>query len=59
MSSRTVELEVATTGTDDRGEYRIGGLSAGTFSVAVLTFGPREIVPLGGGRKAPADREPH
>jgi len=30
---------VATTGTDDRGEYRIGGLSAGTFSVAVLTAG--------------------
>ncbi len=43
---------VATTGTDDRGEYRIGGLSAGTFSVAVLTIGPAEIRPLGGGRFA-------
>jgi hypothetical protein len=43
---------VATTGTDDRGEYRIGGLSAGMFSVAVLTIGPAEIRPLGGGRFA-------
>jgi protocatechuate 3,4-dioxygenase beta subunit len=43
---------VATTRTDDRGEYRIGGLSAGTFSVSVMTVGPAEIRPLGGGRFA-------
>src|SRR5688572_21226035 len=41
-TSRTAAA-VANSGTDDRGEYRIGGLSAGTFSVAVLTIGPAEI----------------
>ena len=43
---------VASTITDDRGEYRIGGLSAGTFNVAVRTIGPAEMRPLGGGRFA-------
>ena len=43
---------VATTSTDDRGEYRIGGLSAGTFNVSVLTIGPAELRPLGRGRFA-------
>ena len=41
---------VATTRTDDRGEYRIGGLSAGTFSVSVMTVGPPEFRQLGRGR---------
>jgi protocatechuate 3,4-dioxygenase beta subunit len=36
--------------TDDRGEYRIGGLSAGTFNVAVRTIGPMEVRSLGRGR---------
>src|SRR5688572_12325911 len=43
---------VASTGTDDRGEYRIGGLSAGTFTVAVMTIGAAVLRPLGGGRIA-------
>ena len=43
---------VANTITDDRGEYRIGGLSAGTFNVAVRTIGPMEFRSLGGGRFA-------
>jgi hypothetical protein len=41
-----------TTVTDDRGEYRVGGLPAGTFRVAVMaigspTFLPREAVRAG------------
>jgi Carboxypeptidase regulatory-like domain len=43
---------VANTITDDRGGYRIGGLSAGTFNVAVRTIGPMEFQSLGGGRFA-------
>jgi uncharacterized GH25 family protein len=35
-----------TTLTDDRGEYRVGGLPAGTFRVAVMTVGPMQFRPI-------------
>ncbi len=39
-SLRGPSTVVASVDTDDRGEYRLGGLSAGTFAVAVTTMGP-------------------
>lgn len=36
----TAAASAGMTMTDDRGEYRIGGLPAGTFRVAVMTVGP-------------------
>ena len=51
VETRTAAV-AGTTITDDRGEYRIGGLSAGTFNVAVRTIGPMELRSLGRGRFA-------
>lgn len=41
---------IASTFTDDRGEYRVGGLAAGTYLVGVVTIGMpvRQIMPGGG-----------
>ena len=51
VETRTAAV-AGTTITDDRGEYRIGGLSSGTFNVAVRTIGPMELRSLGRGRFA-------
>jgi len=47
---RSAGVVVANTGTDDRGEYRIGALPAGTYAVSVLTIGRPMIESLGGDR---------
>jgi hypothetical protein len=46
----TNPTRVASAETDDRGEYRLAGLPAGTFVVAVVTLGPpRPPEPIGNG----------